>query len=91
LQGVTHANALLAYTGAAQRPFAEEDVQATLAALEAQTRVTTGAAAGGPAAGGLPDALLQDLEGLDDESYQALLREVRRSTHSALLVSKTTR
>ena len=72
--------------GAAQRPFAAEDVQATLEALEAQTRVTTGAGAGGPAAGGLPDALLQDLEGLDEESYQALLREVRRSTHRCVYI-----
>ena len=88
--GLTHFDASRD-AGAAQRPFAAEDVQATLAALEAQTRVTTGASAGssGPAAGGLPDALLQDLEGLDDESYQALLREVRSpplpvSTPSAL-------
>ena len=84
--GLTHFDASRD-AGAAQRPFAAEDVQATLAALEAQTRVTTGAGAGGPAAGGLPDALLQDLEGLDDESYQALLREVSRTTHLCVFIS----
>lgn len=59
-----------------------EDVQATLAALEAQTRETTNtgtsastSSSSAPGAAGVPDSLLRDLEGLDEESYQALLRE----------------
>jgi hypothetical protein len=55
-------------------------VQATLAALEAQTRMTTGSSAGAStseAATGAQEDPLRGLEGLDEESYQALLREVR--------------
>lgn len=64
-------------SASAQRPLSTEDVQATLAALEAQTRVTTGSSAGASTSGasGVPEGLLRDLEGLDEESYQALLRE----------------
>ncbi len=64
-------------TGGVAAP-SEEDVRATLAALEAQTRVTTGGAAreGAERAASAPEAgLLDSLEGLDDESYQALLQQ----------------
>ena len=51
----------------------EDEVHATLAALEAQTRASTGVGEGGASA---PDRdLLEGLDGLDEAGYQALLQQ----------------